>query len=80
LHCIRTAAHFVLHGCVVLVAFAFSCARFAVVLQVLRDAVRETVGNAFPCCVRALARVIASVAVPVVAITFVILICHKRGN
>ena len=76
MHCIRTAAHFVVQGCVVLVAFAFSCARFAVVLQVLCDAVSEAVGNAFPCCIRALARMIASVAVSVVAITFVILIGH----
>ena len=56
-------------------AVTFSCARFAVVLQVLRDA------NAFTFCIRALARIVVSaVVVAIIAITFVGLVSHEGGD
>ena len=66
-------------------AVAFSCTRFAVVLQVLGDSVCITVGDAFTFCIRALACIaVSDVVVATVAVTFVVLVihegCDQRGD
>jgi len=64
-----------------LVAVAFSCARFAVVLQILGDSVRVTVGNAFTFCIRALACIaLSNIVVATVAVAFVVLVMHEGGD
>ena len=70
-----------MQGCGLLVAVAFSCARLAVVLQVLGYAMRVTVGDAFAFCICALALVaVATVAVAIVVAVFVLHECGDQGG